>query len=143
MILVLHFGRWCRRHEPCVVVRVRDVKKFDGIEVELSRGDGEASVGKAYFWLRIRSPRRSVAVNCKHGLLPIRTTDQAIQRDHRVGCRALSDAKLFANRSALFANDEHQGAPRQISLSKLFANSIATFAFISARSAPIRRYFWN
>ena len=64
MILVLHFGRWCRRHEPCVVVRVRDVKKFDGIEVELSRGGGEASVGKAYFWLRIRSPRRSVAVNC-------------------------------------------------------------------------------
>src|SRR5438132_9501572 len=38
---------------------------------------------------------------------------------------------------------EHQGAPRQISLSKLFANSIATFAFISARSAHIRRYFWN
>src|SRR6202030_2652789 len=38
---------------------------------------------------------------------------------------------------------EHQGAPRQISLSKLFANSIATFAFISARSAQIRRYFWN
>ena len=34
-------------------------------------------------------------------------------------------------------------APRQISLSKLFANSIATFAFISARSAHIRRYFWN
>src|SRR6202035_5823361 len=29
------------------------------------------------------------------------------------------------------------------SLSKLFANSIATFAFISARSAHIRRYFWN
>src|SRR5580704_8164796 len=38
---------------------------------------------------------------------------------------------------------EHQGAPRQISLSKLFANSIATFAFISARSAHVRRYFWN
>src|SRR5271166_315374 len=38
---------------------------------------------------------------------------------------------------------ERQGAPRQISLSKLFANSIATFAFISARSAHIRRYFWN
>src|SRR6266446_2846179 len=38
---------------------------------------------------------------------------------------------------------EHQGAPRQISLSKLFANSIATFAFMSARSAHIRRYFWN
>src|SRR5271165_273821 len=30
-----------------------------------------------------------------------------------------------------------------LNMGKLFANSIATFAFISARSAHIRRYFWN
>jgi hypothetical protein len=96
MILVLHFGRWCRRHEPCVVVRVRDVKKFDGIEVELSRGDGEASVGKAYFWLRIRSPRRSVAVNCSffgvyYGL--------SARRAGRIGCGAALRAASEVERS--------------------------------------------
>src|SRR5271166_2116404 len=72
------------------------------------------------------------------------TAGQAQTRQHENGVLLIGPFDFGRVRELVFQTDlSNRGAPRQISLSKLFANSIATFAFISARSAHIRRYFWN
>ena len=74
-----------------------------------------------------------IVANAAH---PFDTPEQIVIRE-RINC-----VNSLAH-SQIITESESIKEPRQISLSKQFANSIATFAFISARSAHVRRYFWN
>ena len=68
---------------------------------------------------------------------PFDTPEQIVIRE-RINCvKSLAHWQIITESKSI---KEPRGRSRS---QKLFANSIATFAFISARSAHIRRYFWN